>query len=134
MHAPDLGQGGQKSREAAEGHRFGDQGALQALAGERTKRLEFLRGLDPLGDRAQAEALAQAAGTTARVSAVPRGMIALGGIVVPVFRELKETWYQFAEAWTTDSSRTEAALGVRATPLADGAAATVAWWRSQPRA
>jgi nucleoside-diphosphate-sugar epimerase len=80
------------------------------------------------------EVLAQAAGTTAKVSAVPRGMIALGGIVVPVFRELKETWYQFAEAWTTDSSRTEAALGVRATPLADGAAATVAWWRSQPRA
>ena len=76
-------------------------------------------------------ALARAAGVEARVSAVPRAAIALGGLVVPVFRELRETWYQFAEPWTTDSARTEAALGVRATPLAEGAASTVAWWRSR---
>lgn len=57
--------------------------------------------------------------------------IALGGLVVPLFRELRETWYQFGEPWTTDSTRTEAALGVRATPLAEGAEVTVAWWRSR---
>ena len=76
-------------------------------------------------------ALARAAGVEARVSAVPRAAIALGGLFVPLFRELRETWYQFAEPWTIDSSRTEAALGVRATPLAAGAEATVAWWRSR---
>jgi nucleoside-diphosphate-sugar epimerase len=77
------------------------------------------------------EALARAAGTEAKVSTVPRLAITLGGLVVPLFRELQETWYQFAEPWTTDSSVTEAELGLKATPLADGAAATVDWWRTQ---
>jgi len=77
------------------------------------------------------EAFARSAGTTARVSAVPRLATTLGGVVVPLLRELRETWYQFDEPWTTDSTRTETELGVRATPLADGAAATVAWWRSR---
>jgi nucleoside-diphosphate-sugar epimerase len=78
------------------------------------------------------EAFARASGTTAKVSAVPRAAITVGGLVVPLFRELKETWYQFAEPWSTDSSVTESELGLRATPLDDGAAATVAWWRAQP--
>lgn len=78
------------------------------------------------------DAFAQAAGTTARVSAVPRIAITVGGVVVPLFRELKETWYQFAEPWTTDSTRTERELGIRATPLVEGAIATVEWWRSRP--
>lgn len=78
------------------------------------------------------EAFAHAAGTSAKVSAVPRIAITVGGVVVPLFRELKETWYQFTEPWTTDSTRTETELGIRATPLADGAATTVEWWRSRP--
>lgn len=82
--------------------------------------------------RQMVEALACAAGTTARVSAVPHIAITLGGLVVPLFRELKETWYQFAEPWTTDSSVTETELGVAPTSLDDGATATVAWWNSQP--
>ena len=77
------------------------------------------------------ESLARAAGTTAKVSTVPRVAITLGGVVVPLLRELKETWYQFAEAWTTDSTRTEQELGVTATPVDEGAAATVAWWRAR---
>ena len=77
------------------------------------------------------EAFARAAGTEAKVSAVPRIVITLGGLAVPLFRELKETWYQFAEPWTTDSSLTESELGLRATPLDIGAIATVDWWRSQ---
>jgi nucleoside-diphosphate-sugar epimerase len=77
------------------------------------------------------EALARAAGTKARVSAVPHIAITLGGLVVPLFRELKETWYQFADPWTTDSTVTESELGVAPTSLDDGATATVAWWRAQ---
>ena len=77
------------------------------------------------------DAFNRAAGTTARTSALPRVAITLGGLVSPMIREVKETWYQFAEPWVTDSTRTETELGVRATPLADGAAATVAWWRSR---
>ncbi|MFM2183704.1 MAG: hypothetical protein RJB61_1998 [Actinomycetota bacterium] len=81
--------------------------------------------------RQMVEAFNRAASTEAKVSAVPRIAITLGGLVVPLFHELQETWYQFAEPWTTDSSVTEAELGLTATPLADGAAATVDWWRTQ---
>jgi nucleoside-diphosphate-sugar epimerase len=77
------------------------------------------------------EAFAHAAGTSAKVSTVPRFAITVGSIVVPLFRELKETWYQFAEPWITDSTRTETELGLKATPLIEGADATVAWWRRQ---
>jgi nucleoside-diphosphate-sugar epimerase len=77
------------------------------------------------------EEFARAAGTSAKVSTVPRIAITVGGVVVPLFRELKETWYQFAEPWTTDSTRTETELGVAPTPLDEGVAATVAWWRTR---
>lgn len=76
-------------------------------------------------------AFARAAGTQPRVGAVPRAVIALGGVFIPVFRELRETWHQFAEPWTTDATRTEAALDVHATPLTEGALVTVAWWRGR---
>ncbi len=46
-------------------------------------------------------------------------------------RELREIWYQFTEPWVTDSSHTETVLGVRATSLAEGAAATIDFWRGR---
>lgn len=81
--------------------------------------------------RETVEAFARAAGTTVKVTTIPKVAILVGGAVVPFLRELKETWYQFVEEWTTDSSRTESMLGVGPTPLADGAAATVEWWRER---
>lgn len=84
----------------------------------------------PVTQRMVVEEFARAAGSQARISTVPRMAITMGGLAIPLMRELKETWYQFAEPWTTDSTKTETELGVSATPLADGAAATVAWWRS----
>ena len=81
--------------------------------------------------REAVDALAAAAGTTVKVTAVPKPALTALGLVVPMMRELKETWYQFAEPWVTDSTLTEQTFGLRATSLADGAAATVAWWRSQ---
>lgn len=77
------------------------------------------------------EAFARAAGTQTKVTAVPRAAITIAGLIVPMMRELKETWYQFAAPWITDSTHTETELGVRATSIEDGAAATVAWWRSR---
>jgi nucleoside-diphosphate-sugar epimerase len=77
------------------------------------------------------QALATAAGTTAKVSAVPKVALSALGVFSPLMRELKETWYQFAEPWVTDSTLTEQTFGLSATSLADGSAATVAWWRAQ---
>lgn len=85
-----------------------------------------------VSQREQVQALARAAGTTVAVSAVPRVAISVLGLFSPMMRELKETWYQFAEPWVTDSTLTEQTFGLTATPLAEGAAATVAWWRARP--
>lgn len=76
-------------------------------------------------------AFAQAAGTTAKLGSVPRVTLSVMGIASPMMRELKETWHQWAQPWITDSTLTEYTFGLKATPLAEGAAATVAWWRQR---
>lgn len=78
------------------------------------------------------DAFAAAAGTTAKVRTMPKAVLTIGGAFVPMLRELKETWYQFAEPFTTDSSLTEQTFGISATPLDEAARQTVAWWRAQP--
>ena len=77
------------------------------------------------------DALASAAGTTAKVGAVPKVALSVLGVAVPLMRELKETWHQWAEPWVTDSTLTEQTFGLRATPLDEGAEATIAWWRQR---
>jgi nucleoside-diphosphate-sugar epimerase len=76
------------------------------------------------------DALAHAAGTSVKAKAVPLVALRALGLVVPMMRELKETWYQFAEPFVTDSTLTEQTFGLSATPLDQAAEATVAWWRS----
>jgi len=76
-------------------------------------------------------ALATAAGTRVKVSAVPKPMLQAMGLVSPTLRGLTETWYQFDSPWITDSTLTERTFGLSATPLAEGAAATVAWWKAR---
>jgi nucleoside-diphosphate-sugar epimerase len=85
-----------------------------------------------VSQREHVQAFATAAGTTAKVSAVPKAALSALGLFSPVMRALRETWYQFAEPWVTDSALTEQTFGLTATPLAEGAAATVAWWQAQP--
>ena len=80
--------------------------------------------------REMVQAFAAAAGTTAKVGAVPKVALAALGLFSPMMKGLQETWYQFAEPWVTDSTLTEQTFGLTATPLADGTAATVAWWRA----
>ncbi|CAB4363106.1 MAG: NAD-dependent epimerase/dehydratase family protein [Actinobacteria bacterium] len=76
-------------------------------------------------------ALAAAAGTTVAVKSVPKVAVTALGLFVAPMRGLTETWYQFTDPWVADSSLTQQTFGLVATPLADGAAATVAWWRAR---
>ena len=46
---------------------------------------------------------------------------------------MAETGYMFARPFVMDSSASEERLGLAPTPLADGVARTVAWWRRQER-
>jgi nucleoside-diphosphate-sugar epimerase len=86
-----------------------------------------------LTQRETVAVLAAAAGRPgAKVSVPPRFVLRLAGLVVPIVRELRETSHQFEHDWVLDSSRAERTFGLRATPLADAATATVAWYRHGP--
>ena len=82
-----------------------------------------------LSQRKIAEAFAAAAGArTPRVAVVPGWVLRTMAAFSPGARELAETLYQFEHPFVLDSSASEAALGLRPTPLKEAAAATVAWW------
>jgi nucleoside-diphosphate-sugar epimerase len=76
-------------------------------------------------------ALASAAGTTPKVSAIPKVALSALGLVVPMMRELKETWYQFDQPFITDSKLTESTFDHTPTPLDQAARETVEWWRQR---
>ncbi len=85
-----------------------------------------------LTQRQLVEQVAAAAGTRVpKVSAVPAGLFSAIGLVSRDMRELAETAYMFTAPFVLDSSRSEERLGLAPTPLAEGLAATVAWWREQ---
>ncbi|HEX9086878.1 MAG TPA: NAD-dependent epimerase/dehydratase family protein [Arthrobacter sp.] len=87
-----------------------------------------------VSQRQMAEAFAAAAGARApRVAAVPGWALRTVGMFSPGTRELAETLYQFEHPFVMDSQASEAALGLRPTPLKEAAAATVAWWGDQNR-
>ncbi len=69
----------------------------------------------------------------ARLRVAPRWGIALGALFDPTLRAVKEQLYQSERPWVVDSSRFENAFGWSAAPLSSAVAATVAWFRDQPR-
>ena len=74
---------------------------------------------------------AVAAGTASTATTIPKAALTALGLFNPTIRELKETWYQFAEPFVTDSTLTEQTFGLSATSLEEAARATIAWWRAQ---
>ncbi|MCP3422456.1 NAD-dependent epimerase/dehydratase family protein [Nocardioides pinisoli] len=88
----------------------------------------------PVTQRRLVELVAQAGGVPApRTSAIPSWVLRASGTVSREMRELAETSYMFTAPFVLDSSASEARLGLSPTPLAEGVARTVAWWRTQER-
>ncbi|MEV7598998.1 NAD-dependent epimerase/dehydratase family protein [Kitasatospora sp. NPDC089797] len=82
--------------------------------------------------RTMVERLAAEAGTgPVAVRRLSPATLAVAGLFSPLLRELRETRYQFDRPFVVDSTAYEAAFTVRATPLAEQLAATVAWWRER---
>jgi hypothetical protein len=82
-----------------------------------------------VSQRQYVDALAAAAGTRVRVGTIPWAALWAAGLVIPTMRELRETWYQFAEPFVMDSGAAASTFDITPTPLAQQAADTVAWWR-----
>ena len=86
----------------------------------------------PVTQRRLIEMVAAAGGVPVpRMSALPIPVLGALGLVSREMRELAETGYMFAHPFVLDSSASEERLGLGPTPLADGLARTVAWWRAQ---
>jgi nucleoside-diphosphate-sugar epimerase len=82
--------------------------------------------------RQLATAFTEAGGAAApKLGAIPGWVLRAMGIFSKDLRELAETLYQFDKPFIMDSAASQAALGLRPTPLPEAAAATVAWWRAQ---
>lgn len=87
--------------------------------------------LPALTQRELASAFAGAAGVPLKgVSGIPGWVMKFGGMFSPDIKELAELAYQFDKPFVMDSAASEAALGLRPTPLPEAAAATVAWWKT----
>jgi nucleoside-diphosphate-sugar epimerase len=85
-----------------------------------------------LTQREIAAAFAKAGGAPApKVGVAPAWLLRVAGLFSAETRELSEMLYQFERPFVMDSSASESSLGLHPTPLAEAAAATVAWWRAQ---
>lgn len=65
-------------------------------------------------------------------SVVKPWMMKLVGMLSSGAKEMVEMLYEFDRPFTVDSSKIERAFELRATPLAEGLARTVEWYRAQP--
>jgi nucleoside-diphosphate-sugar epimerase len=89
----------------------------------------------PVTQQRLVEMVATAGGVAVpRTAAIPPWVLRASGLVSREMRELAETSYMFTAPFVLDSTASEQRLGLAPTPMADGVARTVAWWREQERA
>jgi len=81
--------------------------------------------------RALVALAAAAAGVPPKASGMGPLMMRIGGLFVPQAREMVEMMGQFTRPFVVDSSRIQRDFGVEPTPLEEGLARTVAWYRER---
>ena len=74
---------------------------------------------------------AAAADVAPKASGMGRFMVRLGGLFVPEARATVEMMHQFLEPFVVDAHGFERTFGWTATPLREGLARTVAWYRAR---
>lgn len=84
-----------------------------------------------VSQREFAHAAYAVAGTSGRVTTTPKLGVRALGLFVPEVREMVEMLYEFEHDFVVDSSAYTARYGTRATPIEEGLAATVAWYRDR---
>jgi nucleoside-diphosphate-sugar epimerase len=68
-------------------------------------------------------------GRPAKMSAMGKTMMRLGGLFIPPAREMVEMMYEFEKDFVVDSSKFTRAFGLQATPYREGVKQTVAWYQ-----
>ena len=65
-----------------------------------------------------------------KVKSLPSFAVTLGGLALPVLRELKEVMYQFEQPFVMDSADTTDVFGLTATPIDETLSATIDFYRN----
>lgn len=73
-------------------------------------------------------------GQPAKMSAMGKMMMRLGGLFIPPARETVEMMYEFEKDFVVDGSQFTKAFGLPATPYRDGVKQTVAWYKANAAA
>jgi nucleoside-diphosphate-sugar epimerase len=85
----------------------------------------------PLTQRQLVGVYAEVAGVPApKVASLPSALLRLVGTAHRGTREIAEMLYQFEKPFVVDSTASEERLGLKPTPMIEGARATVAWWQA----
>jgi nucleoside-diphosphate-sugar epimerase len=109
---------------------------------------DFGKGLVTLGERDEAlgevwhipnaetlttrqflELVFEEAGTPFKVKVMPKAMVSVLALFVPVLREMKEMLYEFEEPFIVDHSKFELAFGANPTPHREAIRRTLDWYR-----
>jgi nucleoside-diphosphate-sugar epimerase len=81
--------------------------------------------------RAMIEDASKQLGVKPKVSTVSPTMLRLVGLFSPPVREMGEMMYEFTNPFIVDSSKSDRALGLSATPISEGLARTIAWYQKR---
>ena len=74
--------------------------------------------------------IAREMGVEPRYQAMGRTMMRIAGGFIPAAHEMVEMAYEFEQPFVVDSRRFEKAFGMRATPMPESIAHTVAWYKT----
>jgi nucleoside-diphosphate-sugar epimerase len=72
----------------------------------------------------------EALGQPAKMSAMGKMMMRLGGLFIPPAREMVEMMYEFEKDFVVDGSKFTRTFGLQATPYQEGVKATVSWYKA----
>ena len=103
---------------------------LAAETPEAAGQVWHVPSAETLSTREFIERIAKTAGVEPKISAMPRGMMNLLSLFVPILKELKEVLYQFEQPFISDGSKVQEAFGFTPTPLDEAIAETVDWYRA----
>ncbi len=111
-----------------------DFGKALVILGEREEALGqvwHVPNPPTLTQRQWATLVYKEAGQPFKVSSLNKLMVNVGGLFMPVAREMAEMMYEFEKPYIVDSSKFVRAFGDHSTPHTEAIKATVAWYRDQ---
>ncbi len=113
---------------------MGDVARGLATLGERPEALgrAWLLPVAPaVSTREMLRLVGDAVGHPVKIQAIPKLAVQTMGLFNPTMREMVEMFYQYTEPQIVDSCRFENTFGWKATPVAEGIANTVSWFKAQ---